>query len=81
MTRVIYKVIRHEDGWAYSVNGSFSEAFPTHDQALAAARMAASEQREPGHSEPIEYEDEQGHWHLELSSGRDRPETSVEDGS
>jgi hypothetical protein len=47
--------------------------------ALAAARTAAAEQRVPGHTEVIEYEDENGHWHTETASGRDRPETDVQD--
>lgn len=79
MTHVIYKVVRHEDGWAYTVSGSFSESFPTHAEALAAARRAAAEQRVPGQTEAIEYEDENGKWHQELASGSDRPETEVED--
>jgi hypothetical protein len=79
MTHVTYKVVRHEDGWAYSVNGVFSEAFPTHAEALAAARRVAAEQRLPGHTETIEYEDEKGKWHSELARGSDRPETDVQD--
>jgi hypothetical protein len=79
MSHVTYKVVRHEDGWAYSVNGVFSESFPTHAAALAAARHAAAEQRAPGHTESIEYEDESGKWHREVARGSDRPETDVED--
>lgn len=79
MTHVHYKIVRHEDGWAYTVNGAFSESFPTHAEALAAARRAAAEQRQPGHTETIEYEDEDGKWHSEIAHGRDRPETDVED--
>jgi hypothetical protein len=60
-------------------NGSFSESFPTHAQALEAARRAAAEQREAGQTETIEYEDENGRWHTEVAFGRDRPETDVED--
>jgi hypothetical protein len=45
---------------AYTVNGVFSEPFPTHAEALLAARTAAAEQRVPGHTEIIEYEDENG---------------------
>jgi hypothetical protein len=30
MAHVTYKVVRHEGGWAYTVNGAFSENFPTH---------------------------------------------------
>ena len=40
---------------------------------------AAAEQRVPGRTEGIEYEDENGKWHQELSRGDDRPETDVED--
>lgn len=79
MTHVVYKVVRHEDGWAYSVGGSFSESFPSHRAALDAARRAAAEQRTPGRTEAIEYEDESGKWHQELAGGSDRPDTEVED--
>src|SRR4029077_18417722 len=38
MAHITYKVVRHEDGWAYTVNGAFSESFPSHAEALEAAR-------------------------------------------
>jgi len=79
MTHVTYKIVRHDEGWAYTVDGVFSESFSSHAQALAAARRAAAEQRVPGRSETIEYEDEHGKWHTELARGSDRPETDVED--
>jgi hypothetical protein len=79
MSHVTYKIVRHEDGWAYTVGGAFSESFPTHAEALEAARRAAAEQRVPGQTETIEYEDANGRWHTELAPGRDRPETDVED--
>lgn len=79
MTHVTYKIVRHEDGWAYTVDGVFSETFRTHAEALVAARTAAAEQRLPGRTETIEYEDETGHWHSETARGTDRPETDVED--
>ena len=65
MSHVTYQVVQHDGGWAYKVDGVFSEPFPTHAEALAAARTAAAEQRVPGHSEVIEYEDEHGKWHTE----------------
>jgi hypothetical protein len=79
MAHVTYQIVRHDDGWAYTVNGIFSEPYPTHAEALAAARAAAAEQRVPGHTEVIEYEDENGRWHTETAAGRDRPETDVKD--
>jgi len=79
MTEVTYEIVEHDGGWAYKVGSVFSEAFPTHAAALAAARAAAAEQEVPGHSEVIEYEDEKGHWHTETARGRDRPHTTVKD--
>ena len=79
MTHVTYKIVRHEDGWAYTADGVFSESFPTHADALEAARRAAAEQRALGRTVSIEYEDAKGKWHSEVARGDDRPETSVED--
>ncbi len=48
MVRVTYVIVEHDGGWAYKVGDVFSETFPTHDTALAAARIAAAEQQQPG---------------------------------
>lgn len=77
MTHVTYRIVRHDSGWAYTANGTFSEPFASHDAALAAARRAAQEQRIPGAGHVIEYEDEKGVWHTETALGSDRPETDV----
>jgi hypothetical protein len=79
MSHVTYKIVQHDGGWAYTVSGVFSEPFPTHAAALAAARRAAAEQRVPGRTEAIEYETADGRWHTETAAGGDRPETDVED--
>jgi len=79
MTNVTYEIVEHDGGWAYKVNGVFSEPFATHDAALEAAKRAAAEQIVPGHAEEIEYEDEKGRWHTESASGSDRPTTTVKD--
>jgi hypothetical protein len=79
MAHVTYKIVEHDGGWAYTAEGVFSESFPTHEEALVAARRAAAEQRVPGRSEAIEWEDANGKWHSETASGRDRPETNVQD--
>ena len=78
MTKITYEVVQHDGGWAYRANGTFSEAFPSHDAARKAAQRAAKEQLLPGESTTITYEDEKGRWHDEVSSGDDRPETDVE---
>ena len=79
MAHVIYRVVRHDEGWAYIANGTFSEPFNSHGEAMEAARRAAQEQRMPGNTHVIEYEDATGKWHSETASGSDRPETGVED--
>ncbi len=48
MSHVTYKIVRHDDGWAYKVGDVFSEPFASHAEALAMAKKAAREQRAPG---------------------------------
>jgi len=79
MTEVTYEIVEHDGGWAYKVDGVFSESFPTHAAALKAAKAAAAEQQVPGDTEVIEFEDEKGKWHTETASGSDRPTTTIKD--
>jgi hypothetical protein len=79
MAHVVYRVVEHDGGWAYKVGDVFSETFRTHALAHAAAVRAAREQRAPGESATIQYEDRSGKWHEETARGGDRPETDVED--
>ena len=78
MTDVVYVVVEHDGGWAYKVGAVFSEPYPTHDLAAAAARRAAAEQELPDlKTVGISYEDKDGQWHDEVSRGDDRPNTKV----
>jgi hypothetical protein len=79
MSEVTYEIVKHDDGWAYKVNGVFSEAFASHAAALKAAQAAAAEQRVPGATTVIQYETADGKWHTETASGSDRPATAVKD--
>ena len=79
MSHVTYQIVEHDGGWAYKVDGVFSETFPSHAAALTAAKAAAAEQRMPGQTEAIEWEVADGRWHSETASGRDRPDTDVKD--
>jgi hypothetical protein len=79
MSHITYTVVEHDGGWAYKVGEVFSETFPTREAAHVAAERAAQEQRVPGQSSPIEYEDASGRWHEEEESGDDRPDTEVRD--
>ena len=78
MTKVVYHIVQHDGGWAYRVDGVFSEPFATHDAAKRAAQRAAGEQRIAGQTVGISWEDSRGKWHEELSEGSDRPDTDVE---
>ena len=77
MAHVHYRIVEHEGGWAYKAADVFSERYTTHDEAREAAERVAAEQRLPGATEEIEYQDEAGDWHEEVSQGKDRPETDV----
>jgi hypothetical protein len=78
MSKIHYHVVPHDGGWAYKLGDVFSESFPSHAAAMAAARRVAREQHVPGTSTTIEYQDEKGQWHTEYSAGSDRPEADVE---
>jgi hypothetical protein len=79
MSTETYKIVQLDGGWAYQVDGVFSETYPSHDAAHAAAARAAGEQRVGGETTGITYEDSSGKWREELSKGRDRPQTKVKD--
>jgi len=78
MAKIHYKVVQHDGGWAYKLGDVFSEPFPTHAAALAAARRVAFEQHIPGDTRTIEYQTPDGVWHTELASSLDRPDADVE---
>ena len=79
MAHVIYKIVQHDGGWAYKLDGVFSESFRTHEEALRAAHRAAREQERPDETRAILWEDGQGKWHEELARGDDRPQAEVDD--
>jgi len=77
MVKIVYELVEHDGGWAYRVDGVYSETYRSHDAAKAAARRAAGEQRVSGDEAAISWEDERGVWHEELDEGDDRPDTEV----
>ena len=79
MSEVHYRIVEHDGGWAYKACGVYSETFPSHDEALARAKAAAEEQRSPGETLLIEYQDQAGRWLVETADGQDRPTTFVDD--
>lgn len=79
MATIHYHIVQHDGGWAYKLGDVFSEAFRTHDDAKRAAHRAAEEQRRPGETAAILWEDAAGKWHEELAKGDDRPDAEVDD--
>ena len=79
MSSVKYEIVEHDGGWAYRMDGTYSETFPSHDAAAKAAHRAATEQEQPGKTTGIVYEDAKGEWHGEVSQGDDRPQVEVRD--
>jgi len=79
MAKITYEIVEHDGGWAYRVDGVYSETFPSRALAHQAAERAAREQVVSGESAGITYEDKDGRWHSEVSAGNDRPETAVKD--
>jgi hypothetical protein len=63
MTKITYKVVKHEDGWAYQANGTYSSRFHTRDAARKAAKLAADEHAAAGETTPLSNEEVQ--WHDE----------------
>lgn len=78
MIKVLYEVVEHDGGWAYRVDGVYSETYPSHDAARGAAEHAARGQRLTGDDGPISFEDPNGRWHDEEARGADRPDTEVQ---
>jgi hypothetical protein len=79
MAKLTYHVVKREDGWGYEAAGTFSETYPTHEEARLAAHRAAAEQQAPGEAAAIAWEDANGHWHEEMAQGSDRPATDVDE--
>lgn len=77
MTKIHYKIVAHDGGWAYKLGDVFSEPFHSRAAAIAAARRVAAEQHIPGNTTHIEYQDESGAWHEEIARGDDRPDADV----
>lgn len=77
MAHIHYRVVPHDGGWAYRLGEVFSEPYRTRTLALAAAKRVANEQRIPGDTHMIEYQDDHGRWHVEVSEALDRPDADV----
>lgn len=77
--KVTYEIVPHDGGWAYRLDGVYSETFSSHAEALEAARIVTQEQQVGGDSAEISYQDAKGKWHAEYADGGDRPEAVILD--
>ena len=78
MVQITYRIVEHDGGWAYQLGNTYSETYPDHDSARAAAVAVAREQKVPDEDSFIEYENTSGQWITERADGHDRPEAQVE---
>lgn len=76
---ITYHVGEHDGGYGYRLGDVWSETFPDHDSALAAAKSAAARQHIQGQDAEISYQLEDGRWRTEHADGGDRPDTEVVD--
>ena len=77
MTDIHYKIVEHDGGWTYKLGDVFAETYPSHDDAMAAAKAVAQEQQLGGETVPISWQDADGVWHEEVAQGDDRPSADV----
>ena len=77
MADIVYNIVKHAEGWAYQVGGTYSETFRSHDSAREAARDAARHHSQSGQTVGIIFENSNGEWREELSDGTDRPHTRI----
>jgi hypothetical protein len=62
-----YQVIRHQRGWAYRLEDTYSRVFPTQWEATAAAKTTALKMHEPGDETLVRVQDGGCNWRLELA--------------
>ncbi len=74
---ITYHVAEHDKGFAYRVGDVWSESFPSHDAALAAAKWAAQRQQVGGDPAEITFQLSDGSWQTQSVDGDDRPDTEV----
>ncbi|NLS17813.1 hypothetical protein HGP16_14715 [Rhizobium sp. P40RR-XXII] len=74
-----YHVGKHDEGFAYRVGDVWSETFPDHESALAAAKSAAARQQHGGEDTQITYQLDDGRWRSEHVRRGDGPTTDVID--
>lgn len=78
---ITYHVAEHDGGFGYRLGDVWSETYPDHESALAAAKAAAARQQLGGDDADITFQLSDGRWQTERAEGGDRPATEVVDDS
>lgn len=78
---ITYHVAEHDGGFGYRLGDVWSETYPDHESALAAAKAAAARQQLGGDDAEITFQLSDGRWQTERADGGDRPATEVVDDS
>jgi hypothetical protein len=63
MSNITYRVVKHDGGWAYEANGTYSAQFQTREAARKAARLAATVLAAANEITSPSDEDKNGQWH------------------
>jgi Uncharacterized protein conserved in bacteria (DUF2188) len=63
MSKITYRVVKHDGGWRYEANGRYSEQFRTREGARKAARLAATGQAAAIETAPRSSEGNIGQWY------------------
>jgi hypothetical protein len=53
MSKITYRVVKHDGRWAFGANGTYSEQFQTREAARKAARLAATAQAAANEITPL----------------------------
>jgi hypothetical protein len=62
MSKITFRVVKRDGGWAYEANGTHSQTFQTREAARSAAKLAAAAQVPASETTPRSYEDDVGQW-------------------
>ncbi len=79
MVKVVYEVVEHDGGWAYKFDKVFSETFPTHEAAHAAAAAPPPSSGCRAGPRRSSLRTARASGTRETASGSDRPVTEVVD--
>ena len=64
MSKITYEIVEHDGGWAYRVDGVYSEPFPPTTRPAEPRSVRRKSRSFPETTTGISYEDKEGRWHM-----------------